>query len=194
MATAPLVVTRSDGVSWSFDAVTRYARDLRARTTDHPVELGTSISDTVIREPGRDTPLATVTRSPLEGRTYDQPTGKEREDAAVEFLEGCWGLSLTLAYPEEEIDSYVLVSMSHERGAYRSLRFSLAFREVVVVQAQSVTIPVTQAAETAADGLASEVDAGEQSGATPDMSEAEEEAASSWLYQLIYGSEQEEAS
>jgi len=193
MATAPLVVTREDGQSWSFDAATSYTRGPRARTTDHPVESGTSITDHVIREPDRHAATATVTRSPLGGREYGQPTGREREQAAVSFLEGCWDQMLTITWPDEEIENYVLVSMAHERGKFGATKFSLEFREIVVVEAQTVTIPVTQAAESAADGLASEVDGGEQSGDDPDTTEAEEDLSESWLYQIIYGDEQEEA-
>jgi hypothetical protein len=201
MADAPLIITRSDGESWSFDAVTRQASDPRARITDHPVESGSSISDHSIREPIRETASATVTRSPLEGRTYDQPTGQEREAAATEFLAGCWGLLLTISYPDEDLDSYLLTSMANERGPYGAKRFALEFREVVIVESQTVEIPVTQAAPAAADGLASEVDAGEQSGESTETSDTtdsdgvippEEEAASSWLDQILYGDEQEE--
>lgn len=194
MATAPLIITREDGQSWSFDAVTRSTRAPRARVTDHPIESGSSISDGVIKEPDRQTAIATVTRSPFEGRTYDQPTGKERIAAAEAFLDNSFGQSLTLEYPDETLESYVLVSAARERGRYGALRFALEFREVVVVSAQTVTIPVTQAAESAADGLASEVDAGEQSGTTPDTTTAEDERNESWLYQILYGDEQEEAS
>jgi len=194
MADAPLVVLRSDGVSWSFDSVTRQASDPRARLTDHPIENGAPITDHSIRQPIKETAIATVTRSPLEGRVYDQPTGAERVEAAKEFLFGCWGQLVTLIYPDEDIEGFMLTSMANERSGTMSRRFALEFREVVIVESQTVEIPVTQAAPSASAGLASEVDAGEQSGSTPETSEAQEEAASSWLYQIVYGDEQGDTS
>jgi len=199
MADAPLIILRADGESWSFDAVTRQASDPRARITDHPVESGAPISDHQIRQPIRETATATVTQSPLEGRVYDQPTGPERIAAAKDFLTGCWGQLVTLTYHDEDLESYMLTSMANERGGYSARRFALEFREVVIVESQTVEIPVTQAAPSASAGLASEVDAGEQSGETTDsstseigVSDSEEGTASSWLYQILYGDEQEE--
>jgi len=192
MADAPLIILRADGESWSFDAVTRQSSDPQARITDHPIEDGSPISDAQMRQPIKETAVATVTQSPFEGRTYDQPTGVERVAAAKAFLTGCWGQLVTLIYPDEDIESFMLTSMANERSGYLSRRFALEFREVVIVESQTVEIPVTQAAPVASAGLASEVDAGEQSGVTPDTTETEEEAASSWLYQILYGDEQEE--
>lgn len=195
MALAPLTVVRDDGQFWAFDLASRIARSPSARVTDHPVESGTSISDHVVREPDRLTVAATVTRSPMEGRTYGQPTGREREAAAVAFLGSCWGQMLTLDFPGEKIEGYVLAGFAHERGAYGATKFSLEFREIVVVDSQTVDIPLSQAAPDTSAGLASEVDAGEQGTITPDTgttgggTTSETAQSSSWLYQIVYGEE-----
>jgi len=192
MATAPLVVTREDGRSWSFDAVTRRSAGPRGRTTKHPVESPVSITDHVFRDPDSQPVTVTVTHSPFSGRLYKQPTGKERVAGAIAFLEGCWGQLLTLTFPDEEYEDYVLVGEPREYPAFGAVKFNLEFEEIVIVSSQTVEIPVTQAAASASAGLASEVDGGEQSGSDPTTTAAEEAVTESWLYQIIYGEEQEE--
>jgi glycine cleavage system H lipoate-binding protein len=81
-----------------------------------------------------------------------------------------------------------MTGRAHERRVIVGLRFALEFRWVNLVDASTVDIPVSQAAESSSTGLASEVDAGEQAGTTVEEDARDE----SWLYQLTYGDEQEE--
>jgi hypothetical protein len=185
----PLRISREDGKSWALDAVTRVARDPRITITDHPIESGTPVSDHAQRDPDRITVAATVTATPLEGRTWDQPTGRDRLDAALDFLAELAGERLTLEFPDGTFDSYMLTSWAHERTAQRAIKFALEFREVIIADAAVVQIPVTQPVETAAASLPDAVDVGEQAGSTPGGDAA---ARGSIAHGFLYGAAEEE--
>lgn len=197
-ANPPLRIVRDDGEAWSLDGVVRIARERRITITDHPVETGSPVSDHAQRDPFRETVAGTVTATPLEGRTWDQPTGQARLDAALDFFASCVGLSVSLEFSDVVLDGYLLASWTHERTAHRAIKFALEFKEVVMATAAVVEIPVTQPVAAAAAALPDEVDIGEQAAKDIERSRALAAAATaqkreSWAHAWLYGSSLEEA-
>jgi hypothetical protein len=192
MATPDLIVTRDDGVSWSPDVATRVSISRSARITDHPVETGVAFSDHRVQQPTRISVRCIVTETPFEGRTWDQPTGPERVAHASDFLLGCVSL-VTLTFPDQELESYALATDASELGPVRGRPFTLEFRQVQQIEAQTVTIAVDAPVASQATGMPDEVDAGEQGTVSTADDAAAEEANESILYAFLYGTDAPDA-
>lgn len=159
MAT-PLRIVRADGAVWTFDGFLRPQYDPRARSTDHPVEGGSMVTDNIIVQPQRVTVVGVVTETPFQA--YGQPVGPRRVDAAIAFLRGAQGNLVDVQLPLGTLSSYSLNGWSHEQNGRRSLHFSLDLREIQVAQAATVEIPADAPREDVAADVADEVDVGGQ--------------------------------
>ena len=199
----PLTILREDGAAWSFDAVPTSSWDRRARVTDHPLERGGSVSDHALELPARITTPAVVTETPLAGRTFGQPVGRARLDAADDFLAGCIGLRLDLQFPRVTVAPYALESFTHDRSIERGRRYRLTFKALHIPTASTVEVPASAPPASEQTGMPDENDLGEQAGeatgssaseaAGGDSETAEAESDSSLLYELTYGDDAPEA-
>lgn len=157
----PMRIIRADGAVWTFDGFQSPSYQPRARSTDHPVEGGSTVTDNIIVMPQRVTVVGVVTETPFD--TYGQPTGQERIDAARSFLMGAQGNLVDVQLPWGTLVGYSLNGYSHSQtSGLRSCKFSLELREVQIALAASVEIPADLPREDVASDVASEVDVGDQ--------------------------------
>lgn len=178
-------LVRPNGEAWSFDSAARLVPDQRMQMTTDPIEDGSPFSDHIFEEPSRLMVAVGVTQTPLQDRSWGQPTGPARVEAAQDFLRRASRELLTVEIYSEVFEGYAILGVTEERTAIRGRRFQLELREVVIARAQTVEIPATQPPPEAQAAMADEVDAGEQAGS----SDAADDRDRSWLHQLVYGSE-----
>ena len=169
----PLVMIRKDGGVWTFDGHSRESFQPSSRITDHPVEGGGNVADNIFRLPLRLTIEAKVTESPL--RSYGQPLGRARVDAARSFLRVAQEDLVTIQTELETLTSMAIVGWSHDKTSVGGVAFKLEMREIVIANSATVEIPADEPAPAVANDVASAVDAGEQP--TEDIDTEVEEAA-----------------
>lgn len=132
-----------------------------ATVTEHPVELGGSVSDHVQRRPLRISTEIYVTSSPL-----GAPAPFAVEDA-VGFFERALGFPCTLHIDGEgSFSPMVLEAAPHSRTVVGGRPFSLRWKYVRVAASLSVPIPPRTPAPVAAVGAPTEQPLG-QSATTP---------------------------
>lgn len=158
-------------LSWSFDATTEEQYEDSTEWTDHPVESGLPVSDHAIDQPVRVTLAGVVSESvagipgavPLPDRArqaYDRLLSLKARHQLVTVVTGL----------------RVLQNMGIEKvNLARDARTGLAVHPTVELKevrlVASVTVPVPPEilkAEAKAAGQTSNVDAGKQTGASPD--------------------------
>lgn len=182
----PLRIVRADGAVWTFDGFLRPQYQPRARSTDHPVEGGSMVTDNIVVQPQRVTVVGVVTETPF--KTYGQPIGPRRVDAARAFLLAAQGGLVDVQLPLGTLSGYSLNGWTHEQDGRRSLRFRLDLREIQVAQAATVEIPADAPREDVAADVADEVDVGGQPTAEVDTeAEADQDEDNTSTLAAIFG-------
>jgi len=167
--TPPLSLTLDDGTTWGFDGVSAgLFRGNRSQVTDHPLEDGVPVTDHAYSLPGTVRVRATVTQTPFEDRTFGQPVGPARIQAAKDFLALAANKPLTVVLPDGEVrEGMVLRDYSSTDGASFARAFSLELVQVLIAQTTFVVLPVL-------DEFLEESDAGEQVGESTDDTDLED--------------------
>lgn len=175
---------RPSGDFWTFD-VTEYGFDEQILVTDHPTELGATISDNAQRMPRVITMSAVVTETPL-STTAPVVLTRRRADFLL-FLEACEGELLTLVADQYgTFDSYMLTGYPHRLDAIRRSLLVVTLKRVTIAEAGLVSIPVSAPAQAAvAASFATAADIGEQATKTAGVTAAASDTSA--LFDMIYG-------
>lgn len=122
--------------------------------TEHPVEIGSDVSDNAQVRPSRFVVDAIVSDSPLPG----QPSGGS--GSAVQWLSNALGKPLELSIDDEGVFSNLFIETGvHARTVIRERRFTLRLKQVRTVSAARGVIVVNR---TSNSGASTKVEAGQQ--------------------------------
>jgi hypothetical protein len=129
-----------------------------ASVTEHPVELGSEVSDHVQIKALRFSVEAWVTESPLSAIPAILAV-----QSAVSFLNSVIGQLLVVSVSGEgTFSSMLLESFSHHRSSVEGRGFGLRFKQLRIASALSVKIPPGVPAAAAAVGAPTELPLGQQ--------------------------------
>jgi len=132
---------------------------LEASVTEHPVEIGSEVTDHVQKRPVSFTAEAYVSDSPRASSTVTLRNTR----AATDFFEGLIGQLCTVVIASEgTFNNFVLESLSHSRSGVLGRAYTLRFKQIRMASALSVEIPPRLPAPVASVGAPTEQSTGQQ--------------------------------
>jgi hypothetical protein len=155
-----LTIPELAGLSMSFEFL-RVDFTPEAVITEHPVEIGSEVTDHAQVRPERFTVEIYVSDSPIpRPTTVPVPLSV---DLARQFLEQCQGKLLTVQIDGEGIwNNCLLERWPHSRTIIAGRPFQLGIKQIRIANALSVLIPPRMPAPVAQVGAPTEQDLGQQ--------------------------------
>jgi hypothetical protein len=131
----------------------------QASVTEHPVELGSEVTDHVQKRPLPFDAEVFVSDSPL----VNSPVTLRNTREATAFFEGSVGELCNVTIDGEGVfNNYVLEGVLHSRTQQGGRSYTLRFKQLRIASALSVQIPARQPAPVAEVGAPTEVPLGQQ--------------------------------
>lgn len=187
-----ITIIRADGQAFVFDGVQSYTLTSSVSVTEHPVERGAPAADHAQVQPKLlSLARAIVTETPYSN--VDTVGGPDRVSRALEFLDSIAGTYVTVVTERfGTLENMAILRYPTTADVVRRLGFDIDFKQVRLVEAGFVDIapgtPVqtdsTGGETSAASGLPTKQDAGEQA-TTPTEEGEQEEADTSLLLDLL---------
>ena len=174
MASPTYLIRDDDGSILRFDAVISVSRSPSVKVSEHPLETGASVVDHTQREPDRLSVLAVISESPLAPATVG---GVRRIQEALDWLDASVGRTLRLVSRVRSSGDLLLTGWPYEVTTRRSIRVSLALREVRFAEVETVIVSVDDVTRSTSDGTSGDEALDETTSTElPDLTEAAEQA------------------